>query len=215
MATSDLGAGVTSRTEGYCEDAAPRQPQDRAHPADGPGAKRPTVLVADPPWRFRDSLPGRARGASKHYGCLSASDIVRFTLPPIGSDAVLFLWRVASMQQEALDVCRHWGFVVKTELVWIKETSSGKRHMGMGRILRAEHETCLVATRGKVAPDVRNVRSTFRAPVRSHSEKPEEFYAIVRELFPDYRKIELFARRTRPGWEQYGNQVGLLDEVAR
>ena len=63
-------------------------------------------------------------------------------------------------KQEALDLVRAWGFMPKTELVWKKLTTSGKRHIGMGRYLRAEHETCIVATRGKVRPAVRTLRRT-------------------------------------------------------
>jgi hypothetical protein len=44
------------------------------------------VLVADCPWRFSDSLPGRGRGASKHYPCMSISDLCRFPLPPMADD---------------------------------------------------------------------------------------------------------------------------------
>ncbi len=166
----------------------------------------PRVLVADPPWRFSDRLPGNGRGAAKHYSTLSQVDILRFPLPPLARDAVLFLWRVSSMQAEALDVARVWGFTVKTELVWRKQTATGKRHFGMGRIVRAEHETCLVATRGRITPKVRTVRSTFRAPVGRHSEKPERFYELVEELF-DGPYVELFARRQRRGWTCMGDEL--------
>jgi N6-adenosine-specific RNA methylase IME4 len=77
-------------------------------------------IVADPPWKFGDKLPGKGRGAAKHYGCLTVSEIMRYPLPKIADDAILFLWRVASMQQEALDVARFWGFTVKSEIAWIK-----------------------------------------------------------------------------------------------
>ena len=62
-------------------------------------------------------------------------------------DCLLLLWRVAAMQQEALDVARAWGFTVKTELVWEKLTKTGKPHFGMGHYLRGSHEVCLLATR--------------------------------------------------------------------
>ncbi len=29
--------------------------------------KRYRVLTADPPWPFKDKLPGKGRGAAKHY----------------------------------------------------------------------------------------------------------------------------------------------------
>lgn len=95
---------------------------------------RARCLVADPPWKFRDKLPGKGRGAAKYYGCMSVADICRFALPPLADDAYLFCWRVASMQREALDVVAAWGFILKTELVWVKRTSSGKRWFGMGRM---------------------------------------------------------------------------------
>lgn len=164
------------------------------------------VVVADPPWLFRDSLPGRGRGSVKHYHCLSVPQLMSFNLPVLAPDCVLFMWRVASMQQEALDIVRAWGFVLKTELVWKKRTKTDKRHFGMGRIVRAEHETCLVATRGRIKPRIHNVRSTFEARVGRHSKKPEEFFDIVESLF-DGPYVELFARRHRPGWTCLGNEI--------
>ncbi len=164
-------------------------------------------IVADPAWSFSDKLPGPGRGASKHYGCMPHQAIARLVLPAIADDAHLFLWRVAAMQQEALDVVRGWGFTVKTEIVWLKRTPLGKRHFGMGHHVRAEHETCLVATRGRGAGVLnRSTRSTFEAPVGRHSAKPDAFYALVEALVPGPR-LELFARCERPGWTTIGNEL--------
>lgn len=33
------------------------------------------VICADPPWAFKDKLPGLGRGAKKHYQVLSILDI--------------------------------------------------------------------------------------------------------------------------------------------
>jgi N6-adenosine-specific RNA methylase IME4 len=164
------------------------------------------VLVADPPWKFGDKLPGKGRGAEKHYPCMSVDELVRFPLPPLADDCLLLLWRVAAMQQEALDVMRAWGFTLKSELVWIKETKTGKRHFGMGRYVRAEHEVCLIGVRGRVAVADRGIRSTFRAQVGRHSEKPGAFYELVERLHPG-PYAELFARRARPGWDCHGNEL--------
>jgi N6-adenosine-specific RNA methylase IME4 len=171
------------------------------------------VLCADPPWPFIDKLPGQHRGAERNYKCLSVRDICRFPLPTIADDAVLFLWRVAAMQQEALDVIKMWDFKLKTEAIWLKKTQSGSRWFGMGHTLRAEHEVCLIATRGR--PQVLNhsTRSTFvtdfeglSALVGRHSEKPEKFYEIIESLFAG-PYVELFARRQRPGWTCIGDEA--------
>jgi len=173
------------------------------------------TVVADPPWQFGDRLPGPGRGAARHYATMSVDQLAAwrstwdFELAP---DAYLLLWRVASMQREALAVADAWGFVVKTELVWRKLTrTSGRLWFGMGRTLRAAHETCLVATRGRPQPMGRSTRTVFDAPVGAHSEKPDEFFRIVERTFPPDR-VELFARRRRDGWIQYGDQ--LADAVA-
>lgn len=79
------------------------------------------VILADPPWKFGDKLPGARRGAVKHYDCMTVEQIERFPLPPTHADAWLFLWRVGSMQEEALRVVKAWGFSPPTtEIVWVK-----------------------------------------------------------------------------------------------
>lgn len=164
------------------------------------------VLCADPPWSFGDKLPGPSRGAEKNYPVLSVDDICAFPRPELASDALLFLWRVSSQVEEAYRVVRAWGFVPKTEIVWRKTTKNGKRWFGMGRIVRAEHETCIVAKRGRPVIKAKNVRSTFDAEAGRHSAKPECFYDLVEQL-SDGPYAEMFARRVRPGWTCVGNEV--------
>lgn len=171
------------------------------------------VLCADPPWLFKDRLPGKTRGAARNYSCMTTYDICRFSLPPLADDCVLFLWRVASQQQAALDVVKAWGFAPKTEIIWLKKTADGFRWFGMGHTVRAEHETCIVATRRRPLVLNHSVRSTFTtdftglsAKVGEHSEKPEEFYKIVETLY-DGPYCELFARRRRGGWACMGDEL--------
>lgn len=167
------------------------------------------TIVADPPWAFGDALPGRGRGAGKHYALMPTWEIQRFALPPIAPDAYLFLWRVASMPQDALDVCKAWGFTPKTEIIWRKQTAKGKRHFGMGRTVRSEHEACIVAVRGKPQRKHARQRSVFEAVAPAHhSAKPEEFFALVEALTPG-PYLEVFARTRRPGWAALGNELDL------
>lgn len=165
------------------------------------------VIAADPPWQHKSQ--GGKKGASEHYKLMTNEGIETYLQDEeieSADNAVLFLWRVASMQQEALNTVRAWGFVLKTELVWNKMTKHGKKHFGMGSYTRASHETCLIAIRGSCRPLVFNQRSTFEARVGRHSAKPDEFYQIVERMY-DGPRIELFARKTRPGWDHRGNEV--------
>lgn len=194
------------------------------------------VVSADPPWKFSDSLPGKSRGASKLYPCLPTWQICRFPLPPIADDAILFLWRLAAMQLDALEVAKAWGFTVKSEIVWEKLTKRGKPWIGMGRYVRASHETALVCTRGRYKVRDRGVRSRFAAPVPTyqegdpeigkvigknkrgepivrnvgdyiHSAKPAFFYTDIVERMCRGPYCEMFARESRHGWSSFGNEV--------
>lgn len=172
------------------------------------------VILADPGWQLADKLPGKHRGAAKNYRVLPLHEIMRFPLPTLDRDAILFLWRLSSMPQEALDVVRAWGFAPKSEIIWEKLTKTGKPWMGMGRYVRAAHETCLIATRGRFKVDSRSIRSRFSAKVPcdldgryTHSAKPAQFYAIVEELAKRGPYCELFARQRRGGWLSYGDEL--------
>lgn len=226
-------------------------------------AAKYSCIAADPPWKFGDKLPGKNRGAVKNYSVMTVDEIRGLArwhghepaddkTPPmlamcgkrfaIADDCLLFLWRVSSMPQEALDVIRYWGFQPKSEIVWIKASSTyhakvlddgGDRegdvvethtlHFGMGRYVRNCHETCLIAARGQATKLIENhsTRSVFVAPVPRgkdgkivHSAKPPEFYEIVEGLVGRVSKLELFAREGRPGWTSAGNAVGVLKTPA-
>ncbi len=172
-----------------------------------------SIVVADPPWLFRDALPGRGRGARKHYRCMTVDDICAMKIPAIAEDALLFLWRVASMQEEALRVMRAWGFgAPKSEIAWVKLCADGdpsRPRMGMGHYTRNAHEVCLIGAKGRGASLVRDrgVPSVIQAPRGAHSEKPAAFYEAVDRLRGDAPAVELFARRQWPNWVCLGDEM--------
>ena len=95
---------------------------------------------------------------------------MRLPLPPIADNAALFLWHLASMQTDALAVAEAWGFRVVSEIVWQKLSKHGRPWFGMGRTVRASHETALVCLRGPASALIRSrsIRSTFAAPVPTY-----------------------------------------------
>lgn len=80
---------------------------------------------------------------------------------------------------------------------------------GMGRLFRQTHEICLIGTRGKIYTQLANKsqRSVSFAENLRHSAKPEELQDSLDIMFPAARKLELFARRLRPGWTCLGNEI--------
>jgi N6-adenosine-specific RNA methylase IME4 len=89
--------------------------------------------------------------------------------------------------------------------------------LGLGSPIRTSTEFIILATRGN--PNLTcltNVPTWFCAPPRGHSVKPDEPYKVAERMGPHpFKGIELFARRKRPGWEVWGNEVnGDEDEAA-
>ncbi len=175
----------------------------------------PRVIAWDPPWQPKDKLPGPARGAGRNYQTMSVEEICRYPLPQLHPDALMFLWRLSAMQEEALQVVRAKGFRPVSEVVWDKLTKHGEPWFGMGRYVRASHETAIIAVRGRPRIASRSVRSRFDASVPTdargryiHSAKPEYFYRLIVERLSPGPYLELFARRRRTGWTCRGDIAG-------
>lgn len=48
---------------------------------------------------------------------------------------------------------------------------------------------------------------SFEAVVGEHSEKPQAFYDLVDQLCPEGERGSLFARKHRPGWHSFGDEL--------
>lgn len=166
--------------------------------------QRYPVIYADPPWRYEHSKTV-SREIENQYPTMSLEEIC--DLPIVGlaaKDAVLFLWTTSPKLAESMDVITAWGFTYRTCMVWDKE------RMGMGYYARQQHELLLICTRGELpVPEPANRPRSVQRIVRDpeHSVKPVEFYEIIEAMYPEYSRIELFARNEREGWSAWGNQV--------
>lgn len=180
-----------------------------------PHSPLPTVeggfrtLVVDPPWRYGDKLPGRGRGAEKHYQTMSTDEVVAMrdaVLAVCAEDVHLYLWTTSSFMEDAHRVFREWGFNPRGKqiLTWVKQNKAGDGlAFGMGWNFRNVTEHCLFGTRGRTRTLLRNVRNVIVAPRGPHSAKPDEFYEVVRRQSPGPR-LELFSRQVRDGFVGWG-----------
>jgi N6-adenosine-specific RNA methylase IME4 len=186
------------------------------------------VIVSDPPWSFDDKLKMSSvkRGAEANYKTLSNEDIKNLDVGKLAAkDSLLALWVPSSLLDVGLDIMNEWGFTLKQTFIWVKTKKEPLKNLnktqnfsiqdilgfGMGRTFRNTHEIVLIGTRGKISKRLRNksCRSVFLAPIGKHSEKPEGLQDMLDLMFPGKynKKIEMFARRDRPGWVCIGNQA--------
>jgi N6-adenosine-specific RNA methylase IME4/ParB-like chromosome segregation protein Spo0J len=166
------------------------------------------VIYGDPPWP--SPSPGGKWAPEQHYRTVEVPEIKLFQVPA-AENAVLFLWAVTALLPEALEVMKAWGFEYRSNMIW------DKLSIGLGVWVRHEHEQLLIGRRGNYPPPTptRRVRSIVRARRGRHSEKPKVFYELIEQMYPNAKRLELFARgKPRPGWTAWGNQVEESDEAA-
>ena len=161
------------------------------------------MLYADPPWKYGNKGLDDYGHAERHYPTMSISELCALPIKDLAEDsAVLFLWVTSPLLEECFPVIKAWGFSYKTSFVWDKV----KHNFGHYNSVR--HELLLVCTRGSCTPDVNKLFDSVQSIERSneHSEKPEEFRAIIDTLYTHGKRIELFARRQVDGWDTWGNE---------
>ena len=108
------------------------------------------------------------------------------------------------MLPQALEVMEAWGFIYKSNFVWVKDKP------GTGYWFRNQHEHLLVGTRGKIPAPAEGdqVSSVLTAKVGKHSEKPVKAMEMIEKYYPTVPKIELNCRgKPRAGWEGWGNET--------
>jgi N6-adenosine-specific RNA methylase IME4 len=178
---------------------------------DPPAAGRYSVVYADPPWPFRAwSARGKGRSAEAHFDCMSLEEIKALPVARWAArNAVLYLWATVPHLELVLGVIPAWGFGYKSNLAWIKERG------GTGYWAKNRHELLLIGVRGsRVCPrfhDIPIADSVIEGGQRQFARKPDAARAIIDRYHPNAHRLELFARETAPGWDAWGDQVGLLD----
>jgi N6-adenosine-specific RNA methylase IME4 len=169
------------------------------------GEKRWPLILADPPWDFDAWAPESLHThPANHYPVMSLAEICGLPVGDLATDdCVLFLWTTGPCMEQALEALNAWGFKYKSQFVWDKEIS------GTGFWALGQHELLLIATKGHppLPPQERVSASVIRERRREHSRKPEASYALIERMYPDLPKLELFARKRRPGWDAWGNEL--------
>ncbi len=175
------------------------------------------TILADPPWRFTNRT---GKVAPEHhrlsrYGTMSLEEIKNLPVSDVAADpAHLYLWVPNALLPLGLDVMDAWGFTYKSNLIWHKvRKDGGSDGRGVGFYFRNVTEIILFGVRGKKArtgPRGRSQVNLLATRKREHSRKPDELYEIIEACSPT-KRLELFARGSRPGWRGWGNQAEVYD----
>lgn len=184
------------------------------------------LAVIDPPWHYElYSSKGEAKSPQAQYDTMSLDAVKALPVGDLlapGAGLVLWTtWPLVAIGAH-VEVIRAWGLEPKTGGGWAKRTAGDKLRWGTGYVARSLHEPYIIATlpgsgwNGRGFP---NLIETFEAIsvdglAREHSRKPDEFYSLIEQAWPEARRADLFARQSRPGWATWGNEARKFDEAA-
>jgi N6-adenosine-specific RNA methylase IME4/ParB-like chromosome segregation protein Spo0J len=171
------------------------------------------TIVIDPPWEMekieRDVRPNQV---GFDYPTMNEDELIAFKAkldPMVADDCHLFMWTTQRFLLMAQRLVETYGFRYVLEMVWHKP--GGFQPIGLPQY---NAEFIVYARRG--SPEFVNTRS-FNVcnewPRREHSRKPQEFYELIARVTGG-KRIDVFARERREGFETYGNEVGKFAAVA-
>ena len=176
------------------------------------------VIYADPPWDYGGKLQfdRSSKSADKvdlrkgifissasfEYPTLRYEELAKLQLLQVAqSDALLFMWATSPHLNQAIALGEAWGFKYRTvAFVWDKMVHNP------GKYTLSNCELCLVFKRGKIPSPrgARNIQQLVRVPRGKHSEKPIAVRDAISAMFPEQKKLELFARHQCSGWHAWG-----------
>ena len=173
------------------------------------------VVLADPPWSYYGA-PDKWGAAAKFYPTMPTSEIADLPIADLlARRAVVFVWTTSSQLPEALDVLSAWKLYYRgIAFVWVKTTLAGVPIKAQGvrpSITKPLTELVVAGStvaRGRPLPlSDEGVCQTVFALKAEHSAKPDAVQERIEAMYPNVRKLELFARRRRAGWDAWGDEV--------
>lgn len=164
------------------------------------------TIVVDPPWA--PEISGDSGGPNGKiapgYATLTLDKLKELDVAGLAEpdDCHLYLWVTGRTLREGFELLDVWGFNYVQPLVWVKN------RMGVGRYYRNRCEFVLFATRGTRVLATTNEENVIYDKRRGHSEKPDQFYDMVRRCSPGPR-IDVFARQAREGFDGWGDEANM------
>lgn len=169
------------------------------------------VIYTDPPWQQTKSNFRKARPNQKKtldYSTLSMEEIKDIhSYLPVEDKYNVFMWTIDKYLHETEAMMKELGYNLHARMIWDKENG-----IAPAFTVRFSHEYLLwFYKKGKMLMPVSEARGKYTTVLREmatkHSKKPICAYEMIESMFPDTKKLELFARNERDGWDCWGNEV--------
>lgn len=182
------------------------------------------VIYADPPWETKAGRPFAGykvvdgvqvfhsvdtKSRELAYPTMTVEEICALNVKGVSNkDCHLYLWVTNQYMNRFDEVLKAWGFKYSTVLTWNKKPMG----RGLGGTYSISAEYLVFATRGSLKPlkritgTVFDVKREYVNGAPCHSRKPSFFADLILEVSPG-RKLEMFARVKREGFDAWGNEI--------
>ena len=171
------------------------------------------LILADPPWQQtrggKKSVRPDSSGMKLDYPVCSLEEIkehLRQASSLCSENSVLFLWTIDKYLFEAQRIAEELGYKLHARMIWNKVTG-----IPAAFTVRYGHEYLLYMYKGKLTPVAQDQRgkihTVFTDQVKKHSQKPQASYNIINALYPNLKKLEMYARQDREDFDVWGNEV--------
>lgn len=174
------------------------------------------ILYTDPPWQQGRGGKKAARpnstGTTVPYETMDVPGIMELhryvTNELMNEKHNVFMWTIDKYLPQTEEIMSLLGYKLHARLIWDKGNGPAPAYT-----VRFAHEYLLwFYKKGNIILPDKDKRGAFSTVLREnskrhHSQKPECVYQMLETLFPQAKKLELFARTERDGWDQWGNEL--------
>lgn len=173
------------------------------------------IVYTDPPWAQTKGNARKCRpnqGKNLDYQTLSMEDIKRLHMEFLSKCTMdkhnVFMWTIDKFLHDTEKMMKELGYDLHARFVWDKENG-----IAPAFTVRFSHEYLLWFYRkGNILMPCQEMRGKYTTILREqstkHSKKPICAYEMIENLFSGAKRIELFARNIRDGWDSFGNEIG-------
>lgn len=171
------------------------------------------IIYTDPPWAQQKGNIRKVRqnqGRDLDYKTLTLEEIKKIhyrasMLCNIRHN--IFMWTIDKYLHDAEKMMNELSYTLHARFIWDKENG-----VAPAFTVRFSHEYLLWFYRkgDMLMPDISmrgKYTTVIREPSTVHSKKPDAAYRMIEAMFPDSKKLELFARNYRDGWDCWGDEV--------
>lgn len=171
------------------------------------------IIYTDPPWKQTKGNARQCRpnqGKSLDYQTLDMQEIQNIhnqVTTLCNSKHNIFMWTIDKYLHETEQMMEAIGYKLHARIIWNKTNG-----ISPAFTVRFSHEYLLwFYKKGNILMPSDNTKGVYTTvitePSTKHSKKPMQAYEMIENMFPNSKKIELFARNVRNGWDCWGNEV--------